>query len=116
MVYATDIEHYACVDAELRRFAEGADVLIYDSQYTEDEYAGVIGMPKLGWGHSTFVAGCELARAAGVGQYVMFHHDPSRNDAAVGELERAAQKLFPRTVAAREGMLLRVGRAASDAA
>ncbi len=116
VVYATDIEHYACVDAELRRFAEGADVLIYDSQYTEDEYAGVIGMPKLGWGHSTFVAGCELARAAGVGQYVMFHHDPSRNDAAVGELERAAQKLFPRTVAAREGMLLRVGRAASDAA
>lgn len=109
VVYATDIEHYACVDEELRRFAEGADVLIYDSQYTEDEYAGRVGMPKLGWGHSTYVAGCELARAAGVGQYLMFHHDPARTDAGVIELESAAQQLFAGSVAAREGMVLRLG-------
>lgn len=104
VVYATDTEHYACVDPTLRALAEGADVLIYDSQYTPEEYRGDGGRSKVGWGHSTFVAGAELARAAGVGQYVLFHHDPTRTDAGVVELERKARDLFPSSVAAREGM------------
>jgi phosphoribosyl 1,2-cyclic phosphodiesterase len=104
VVYATDTEHYACVDPALRALAEGADVLIYDSQYTPDEYSGATGRSKVGWGHSTYVAGAELARSAGVGKYVLFHHDPSRTDAKVVELEAKAQALFPSSVAAREGM------------
>jgi phosphoribosyl 1,2-cyclic phosphodiesterase len=104
VVYATDTEHYACVDPALRTLAQGADVLIYDSQYTPEEYRGDAGRSKVGWGHSTYVAGAELARLAGVGQYVLFHHDPSRNDAKVAEIEQRAQALFPESVAAREGM------------
>ena len=104
VVYATDTEHYACVDPTLRALDEGADVLIYDSQYTPEEYRGDTGRSKVGWGHSTYVAGAELAKAAGVGQYVMFHHDPTRSDAGVDELERRTRELFPQTVAAREGM------------
>lgn len=115
VVYATDTEHYACVDPTLRALAEGADVLIYDTQYTPEEYRGDAGRSKVGWGHSTYVAGAELARAAGVGQYVMFHHDPQRSDAGVAELERRTRELFPETVAAREGMeiaLVALARAA----
>jgi phosphoribosyl 1,2-cyclic phosphodiesterase len=104
VVYATDTEHYACVDPTLRALAEGADVLIYDSQYTPEEYRGDAGRSRVGWGHSTYVAGAELARAAGVGQYVLYHHDPQRNDAGVAEVERRARELFPSSVAAREGM------------
>jgi phosphoribosyl 1,2-cyclic phosphodiesterase len=104
VVYATDTEHYACVDPTLRALAEGADVLIYDSQYTPEEYRGDGGRSKVGWGHSTYAAGAELARAAGVGQYVLFHHDPQRTDAGVVEIERRARELFPASVAAREGM------------
>jgi phosphoribosyl 1,2-cyclic phosphodiesterase len=104
VVYATDTEHYACVDPALHKLAEGADVLIYDAQYTPEEYAA-----KVGWGHSTYVAGAELAAAAGVGRYVLFHHDPARSDAGVADLERRAQALFPRTIAAREGLVLAVG-------
>lgn len=104
VVYATDTEHYACVDPALRALAEGADVLIYDSQYTPEEYRGDAGRSRVGWGHSTYVAGAELARAAGVGQYVLYHHDPQRNDAGVAEVERRARELFPSSVAAREGM------------
>lgn len=104
VVYATDTEHYACVDPMLRSLCEGADVMIYDSQYTPEEYRGDTGRSKVGWGHSTFVAGAELARASGVGRYVMFHHDPQRSDAAVFELERKTRELFSSTVAAREGM------------
>jgi phosphoribosyl 1,2-cyclic phosphodiesterase len=104
VVYATDTEHYACVDPALVALAKGADVLIYDSQYTPEEYRGDAGRSKVGWGHSTYVAGAELARAAGVGKYVLYHHDPSSTDAKVAEIEAKAQALFPSSVAAREGM------------
>lgn len=104
VVYATDTEHYACVDPALRALADGADVLIYDSQYGPDEYAS-----KIGWGHSTYVAGAELARAAGASTYVLFHHDPARSDAAVEALEANARALFPASLAAREGMVLEAG-------
>jgi len=104
VVYATDIEHYACVDPALRSLAAGADVLIYDSQYTPEEYRGDVGRSRVGWGHSTYVAGAELARSAGVEKYVLFHHDPSRTDAKVAEIEAKAQALFAPSVAAREGL------------
>ncbi|HJK91920.1 MAG TPA: MBL fold metallo-hydrolase [Polyangiaceae bacterium LLY-WYZ-15_(1-7)] len=103
VVYATDTEHYACIDPTLARLAQGADVLIYDSQYTPEEYRGEVGMAKTGWGHSTFEAGAELAAAAGVGHLVLFHHDPGRDDAGVAAIEERARALFPSCEAAREG-------------
>jgi phosphoribosyl 1,2-cyclic phosphodiesterase len=101
VVYATDTEHYACVDPTLRVLAQGADVLVYDAQYTPDEYQS-----KVGWGHSTYVAGVELAKSAGVGELVLFHHDPQRTDEGVAGIEQAAAALFPHSVAAREGMVI----------
>lgn len=112
VVYATDTEHWSCIDPTLRALAAGADVLIYDAQYTPEEYPG-----KVGWGHSTFAAAAELARAAGVGQLVLFHHDPRRDDDAVAEIEARARELFYQTSAAREGLRLDVlGGALADAA
>jgi phosphoribosyl 1,2-cyclic phosphodiesterase len=101
IVYATDTEHFSCVDPTLKKLAAGADILIYDAQYTPEEYPS-----KVGWGHSTWEAGAELARAAGVPQLVLFHHDPSRTDAQLVALEAAAAAALPGTVAAREGMVL----------
>lgn len=106
VVYATDTEHYSCVDPALRALALGADVLIYDSQYTPAEYRGECGPSKVGWGHSTYEDGAKLAHAADVGQYVLFHHDPRRNDEQVAHVERLAQSLFAGSVAAREGMVI----------
>ena len=91
--------------AILIALAEGADVLIYDAQYTPEEYAGVVGGPaRTGWGHSTWVEGVRVARDAGVGQLVLFHHDPAHDDAAVVAIEQAAAAMLPGTVAAREGL------------
>ena len=106
VVYATDTEHYACVDPALVQLAAGADVLIYDAQYTPEEYRGDSGPSKAGWGHSTYAAGAELARAAGVGQLLLFHHDPRRTDSQVAVIEQCARALFPASVAARERMRL----------
>ena len=104
VVYATDIEHYACTDPGLVALARNADVLIYDAQYTQEEYEGVVGRAKVGWGHSTNVAAAELAAAAGIGHLYLFHHDPSRSDEAVRELEAATRRLYENATAAREGM------------
>jgi phosphoribosyl 1,2-cyclic phosphodiesterase len=101
IVYATDTEHFACVDPTLKRLAAGADILVYDAQYTPDEYPS-----KVGWGHSTWQAGAELARAAGVPQLVLLHHDPARTDAQLAAIEAVAHADLPGTVAAREGMVL----------
>lgn len=106
VVYATDTEHYACVDPRLVALAAGADVLIYDAQYLPEEYAGSQGPSRLGWGHSTYEAGAELARAAGVRRLVLFHHDPTRSDAAVAAIEERARECFEGAAAAREGMTL----------
>jgi phosphoribosyl 1,2-cyclic phosphodiesterase len=109
VVYATDTEHFSCVDPGLVKLARGADVLIYDAQYTPEEYAGHGGPARVGWGHSTYVAAVELARAAEVGQLVLFHHDPKRSDEGVAELEQRARSMFANTVAAREGAELVAG-------
>lgn len=109
LAYVTDSEHYAIVDPKLKKLAQGVDVLIFDAMYTPEEYAGEVGgMPKTGWGHATFVAGCELAKAAGAKQLVLHHHDPMQTDAMVREKERRARELFPDTIAAREGAVIEI--------
>ena len=103
VVYATDTEHFACVDPGLTRLCAGADVLIYDAQYTPEEYPG-----KVGWGHSTWEAATALAAAAGVRQLVLYHHDPRRSDEQVATIEARAAAVRPGTIAAREGDVLRL--------
>ncbi len=110
-VYATDTEHYeGRIDHKLLALAHGADVFVYDSQYTPEEYAGTAGtgVPKKGWGHSTFEEGAKLAKTANVKKFVLFHHDPIQNDAAVREKERRASALFPNVIAAHEGLVIDV--------
>ncbi|MGC4025357.1 MAG: MBL fold metallo-hydrolase [Mesorhizobium sp.] len=99
LVYATDTEHSDVIDPALRDLASGADLLIYDAQYTPEEYPS-----KVGWGHSTFEAACALARVAGVKRLALFHHDPRRDDEGVFLVEHRAQALFAGAIAAREGM------------
>jgi len=108
IVYATDTEHYAVTDPNLAKLAEGVDVLIYDAQYTPEEYSGTAGTggSKVGWGHSTFEAAVQLAQAARAKQLVLFHHDPMQSDAAVREKERRAKASFPAAIAAFEGLTI----------
>ncbi|MFC1556318.1 MBL fold metallo-hydrolase [candidate division KSB1 bacterium] len=57
-------------------FCKGADLLIHDAQYTDEEYK----ITK-GWGHSTYNDALKLALDAEVKQFGIFHHDPDRTDA-----------------------------------
>lgn len=102
VVYATDTEQ-GPPDPALLALAERASVLIYDSQYTPQEYRGDAGESMRGRGHSTYEIGCAIAHAAKVERYVLFHHDPQRTDAEVARLERLARGHFDGARAAREG-------------
>jgi phosphoribosyl 1,2-cyclic phosphodiesterase len=116
LVYATDTEGYASTDRRLATFACGADLLIHDAQYTEEQYLGLSpgGRATQGWGHSTVQMACEVARCAEVERLVLFHYDPGYSDQTLERIEAEAQTIFPGAVAAREGMeiILSAGGAA----
>lgn len=101
--YLTDTEHGEELDAQLLQLARGADVVIYDAQYSDAEYPA-----KRGWGHSTWREGVKLLQAAGAKRLVLFHHEPERADDELAALEQAAQSEFPACWAAREGMIIRL--------
>jgi phosphoribosyl 1,2-cyclic phosphodiesterase len=102
IVYATDLEHGdPQFDRTLRDYASGADVLIYDAQYNDEEYAA-----HRGWGHSTWREATRVARDAGVQRLFLFHFDPTHTDARVAESERLAAAEFEGASAAREGAVI----------
>jgi phosphoribosyl 1,2-cyclic phosphodiesterase len=85
--------------------ARDADLLIHDSQYTDDEYGHHIG-----WGHSAVSDAVAFARRSGVRSLRLFHHDPRRDDAGVDALVEMAQASadgsLEEVAAAREGETL----------
>ena len=108
--YITDTEHRPDgPDGNIVELCRGADVMIYDSSYTDAEY------PQYrGWGHSTWQEGVRLADAAGVGTLAIFHHDPSHDDLFMDDVGRQAATLrpgiassgLPRVLVAHEGLTL----------
>ncbi|MFY9753668.1 MAG: MBL fold metallo-hydrolase [Candidatus Acidiferrales bacterium] len=101
IVYATDNEAGVPeFDANLRQLAHGADVLIYDSQYSPEQAT----TERRGWGHSSWLEGVKVSRDAKVRNLVLFHHDPDSSDKTVDGFLAAARREFPATWAATEGM------------
>lgn len=100
VVYATDVEWEDGCDDDFLAFIEGANLLIHDAQYTRHDYQQM----KQGFGHSTIEMATEAARAAHVHELILFHHEPTYNDAQLDRMEAEAQTYFSRTRSACEGM------------
>ena len=99
-VYVTDTEHIpGKLDRNILELIEGADLVIYDSTYTEEEFPA-----KVGWGHSTWNEGMRLCREANVKRLAVFHHNPDHNDAYMEQLEAEVLKAWDGSFVAREGM------------
>ncbi len=107
LCYVTDTEHViGKPDEDILELIEGADLVIYDSTYTDEEYPQFAG-----WGHSTWQEGVRLCKAANVGQLAIFHHDPSHDDTFMDTVAREAFKAWPNAFVAREGMTVEVAKA-----
>lgn len=103
VVYATDNEPgVAEFDKNLHELAHGADVLIYDAQYSPEQLA----TERKGWGHSSWLEGVKIARECKVRNLVLFHHDPDSPDKTIDGYLSAARHEFPATWAATEGMTI----------
>jgi len=66
----------------LAKFFSGSDLLVYDAQYTKDEYAP----SKVGWGHTPIEHTIDFSENAGVKRLALFHHEPLRADKEIDEL------------------------------
>jgi len=72
-------------DRRLAEFVEGADLLILDAQYTDEEYSS-----KVGWGHSTTSYATDIGVLGKVERLALFHHDPVRADDELDEIVATA--------------------------
>ncbi len=105
MVVATDTEGYIGGDRRLIHFAQDADLLIHDAEFTTEEYLGAPAS-KQGWGHSTWEMAIEVAQAANVKQLALTHHNALHDDDFLAQVEQDAQARFPAAVVACEGLTI----------
>ena len=116
LAYIPDHEPVLGVDIETlpgewisgHALARDVDVLLHDAQFTEEEY-----WQRVGWGHSSVSHAVAFARAARVGQLLLFHHDPARSDDALERHLERARELWQgdgnaQPALAREGMELQL--------
>jgi phosphoribosyl 1,2-cyclic phosphodiesterase len=87
----------------LEKFCRDADLLVYDTQYTQVEY----DTGKKGWGHSSIETAIDMAKRNRVKRLALFHHDPLRSDDELDKLSKLYCNPFPdsnlRVFFAREG-------------
>ena len=106
-VHASDHEHTAELYKPLVDLASGADYLVYDAAYTDNEYTGRgVVEPKKGYGHSTWKEAIRTATAADVAELILFQHQYDRTDEQLDQIGRWAKQVRSNTVVAFEGMEL----------
>ena len=66
---------------DYRKFCQGADFLIHDAEFTEDEYVGTRT-----WGHSIYTDALRLAVESGVKEFALFHHNQDRTDKEIDKI------------------------------
>lgn len=99
LVYASDYEYTEEGLEDMARFCHGADLIIYDGQYTEEEYVS-----HRGYGHSTKESGIRLLDMSGSGQIIFTHHDPFHDDEFLDRESERIGNINPRALLAFSGM------------
>jgi len=100
--YVSDTEHVpGSLDRNILGLIAGADLVIYDCMYTDDEYRRYVG-----WGHSTWQEGIRLCKEARAKRMVVFHHDPDHDDDILDGIAREVDKALSGSLVAHEGLVL----------
>ena len=83
LVYATDYEYEESSFAHLTELARGADLLLYDGQYSIEQYA-----TRQGFGHSATDHALTMMRQSGAKRMLLVHHDPCSSDEILLDREK----------------------------
>lgn len=106
-VHICDCEHFKKeIDPRPVKLADGADLLLHDSQYTPEEMKNGL---KDGWGHSSWNTALKVGKKAKVKRLVLSHHDPTHTDEFMGGLEKTIQNNTDiETIISKEGMSIEI--------
>ena len=72
---------------EYIEFFKGADILVFDAQYTLKE-----SFDKIDFGHSSAGIGVDIAVKADVENLYLFHHEPAYDDFQMSQVYEKALK------------------------
>jgi ribonuclease BN (tRNA processing enzyme) len=104
LAYCTDIEHgVEWSDTNVRRLSKDADLLVIDSQYTEEEL-----LEHAGWGHSSWKQAINVGKEAAARKIALYHYDPSYEDTTIDAMLQNAQQHNVNVIASREGLELTI--------
>ena len=78
-------------------FSANADLLMHDSEFTEEEYK-----TKKTWGHTVYNDALKLALEAKVRKFGLFHHNQERTDTALDEIVQNCQHIIENNKASLE--------------
>jgi phosphoribosyl 1,2-cyclic phosphodiesterase len=93
------------LESNLVQFADSADLLIFDAQYTPEEYNS-----KVGWGHSPWDYAFSVGLKAKARKLALFHYDPIRSDYEIDKIVEKCQQIIKETGASMECFGAQVGQ------
>ncbi|MCL2706029.1 MAG: hypothetical protein FWE72_07465, partial [Spirochaetaceae bacterium] len=102
-----DIESRVGGDQRVIAFAKGADVMIHDTQYTDEEYNSD-KMIVQGFGHSTYTMAVENAEKANINTLVAFHYNPTHSDDKLEEIAKDLKLNKTKFVLSHEGLEIKL--------
>ena len=76
-----DNEYQENQKRDLIEFCEGADLVVWDGMFTEEEL-----LSKQGWGHSSIERAHEFASLSSLKRMLITHHSPDRTDVELDEI------------------------------
>jgi phosphoribosyl 1,2-cyclic phosphodiesterase len=108
---AADREKLKAMRSEVVRLCEGADLVVYDTMFTAEDYRS---LPH--YGHSRPSDAIEICHDAGAKMLALYHHAPERSDAEVDAMLAEARRVSGQearelqVVAAYEGLDVPLGK------
>lgn len=103
--YCSDTSHReGTLEESVLELAQGADLLIHDSHFASEEE----NRRFADWGHSSWLEAVQVAIEANVKALGLFHYAPDLSDRELDEVRSRARAIFPRTILAREGMVIQL--------
>ena len=103
IAYITDHGFTAILLINITSFLSDVDLLICDCTYTAAELH-----THLGWGHSSWQQGMQLAVAARAKRFCLFHHDPDHDDPQLDKIAAEVSKQHPASMVAYEGLTVEI--------
>lgn len=102
-----DLESHYGGDKRVISFAKDCDIMIHDTQYTDEEYNNE-KMVVQGFGHSTYTMAIDNATQANAKKLVCMHYNPNHTDSMLDKLSETVRSDNLEIVFSKENMIIEI--------